>query len=161
MTRPRPATALRRQRGVAALEFALIAILMISMLCGLLVWWRYFQAQQVITRAAGDGTRMAHSLISTATSYPCGVAEAAANRLQIQNRVTQVARLALQQAAMPTDTLVVGAFAWSCPPAGGSAPGSVSFTLSYRLSALVGNNFFIGEHLQLSKQGIVHFRPVS
>ena len=53
----------RLQSGVAAIEFALIAALMALMLLGIFVYWRALQAQQSVTRAAGDGARIVQSLI--------------------------------------------------------------------------------------------------
>ena len=50
-----------RQIGVAAIEFALIVTLLCLMLVGCLIYWRVLQAQQSVTRSAGDGARLARS----------------------------------------------------------------------------------------------------
>ena len=51
---------LRAQRGLAAIEFALISVLvMLPMLLGIFVFWEVLQTQQVVTRATGDGARQA------------------------------------------------------------------------------------------------------
>ncbi len=50
------------QRGVAALEFALIATIALVLLMGLFVYWRALQAQQSLARATGDGARMVQHL---------------------------------------------------------------------------------------------------
>ncbi|MBL8354008.1 MULTISPECIES: TadE family protein [Delftia] len=149
---------IRTQSGIAALEFALIAALMISMLMGLLVWWRYFQAHQAVTRAAGDGARIAHSLISTGANYPCTIPNANANRTVIQDRVSQVARLGLQRSSLPDEPLVMGSFEWTCPSSANSPPGSFSFKISYQLPPLLSNTFFINEPQRISEQSVVHFR---
>lgn len=52
----------RPQRGVAAMEFALIATIMLVMLMGLFVYWRALQAQQSLARATGDGARLVQHL---------------------------------------------------------------------------------------------------
>lgn len=52
----------RRQRGVAAVEFALIAGVMVMLLMGMFVYWRVLQAQQSLARATGDGARMVQHL---------------------------------------------------------------------------------------------------
>ena len=49
------------QIGVAAIEFALIVTLLCLMLVGCLIYWRVLQAQQSVTRSAGDGARLARS----------------------------------------------------------------------------------------------------
>jgi len=54
--------AARRQRGVAAVEFALIAGVMVMLLMGMFVYWRVLQAQQSLARATGDGARMVQHL---------------------------------------------------------------------------------------------------
>lgn len=59
----RPPTKPSGQAGVAAIEFALIAILMVLMLLGIMIYWRVLQAQQSVTRSAGDGARIVQSLI--------------------------------------------------------------------------------------------------
>lgn len=55
-------SAARRQRGVAAVEFALIAGVMVMLLMGMFVYWRVLQAQQSLARATGDGARMVQHL---------------------------------------------------------------------------------------------------
>lgn len=67
---PRPLRSPLHQAGVAAIEFALIAMLMLLMLLGSLVYWRVLQAQQSVSRATGDGARMVQNLIyGSLTAY--------------------------------------------------------------------------------------------
>lgn len=48
----------RLQRGIAALEFALLAIfVMLPLFLGICVFWEVLQTQQVLTRATGDAAR--------------------------------------------------------------------------------------------------------
>lgn len=48
----------RRQSGIAALEFALLMLLVIlPIFLGMFVFWEVLQTQQVVTRATGDGAR--------------------------------------------------------------------------------------------------------
>lgn len=54
---------LRPQSGVAAVEFALVLLLMLLLFSGLVIYWQVFQAQQSIARATGDGARMLQELI--------------------------------------------------------------------------------------------------
>ncbi len=53
------------QRGIAALEFALLALfVMVPVLLGTFVFWEVLQTQQVVTRAAGDGARQVSRLLN-------------------------------------------------------------------------------------------------
>lgn len=55
----------RRQRGIAAVEFALLALLvMLPIFLGVFVFWEVLQTQQVVTRATGDGARQVSRLLS-------------------------------------------------------------------------------------------------
>lgn len=60
-----PATTRRVQRGIAALEFALLALLvMLPIFLGVFVFWEVLQTQQVVTRATGDGARQVSRLLN-------------------------------------------------------------------------------------------------
>lgn len=48
---------LNRQRGIAAFEFALVAMLFVLMLFGLSIFGQSFNTKQVLSRAATDGAR--------------------------------------------------------------------------------------------------------
>lgn len=50
-------TRLNRQRGIAAIEFALVAMLFVVMLFGLSIFGQSFNTKQVLSRAATDGAR--------------------------------------------------------------------------------------------------------
>lgn len=55
----------RVQRGIAALEFALLALfVMVPVLLGVFVFWEVLQTQQVVTRATGDGARQVSRLLN-------------------------------------------------------------------------------------------------
>lgn len=59
-TRRRPGTVARsHQRGVAAIEFALVFMLLFLAMYGLVTFGAIFYAQQAISRAAEDGARAA------------------------------------------------------------------------------------------------------
>ena len=51
------------QRGVAAVEFALLLALMLLMLSGVWALWGVMQAQQSVVRATGDGARALQQLV--------------------------------------------------------------------------------------------------
>ncbi|MCD2512157.1 hypothetical protein [Comamonas endophytica] len=52
------------QRGIAALELALLALfVMLPMLLGLAAFWEVLQTQQVLVRATGDGARQVSRLL--------------------------------------------------------------------------------------------------
>lgn len=53
------------QRGIAALEFALLALfVMLPMLLGMAAFWDVLQTQQVLTRATGDGARQISRMLN-------------------------------------------------------------------------------------------------
>lgn len=57
----------RRQRGIAAVEFTLVALfVMVPLFLGIFVFWEVLQTQQVITRATGDGARQVSRMLNTA-----------------------------------------------------------------------------------------------
>lgn len=56
-TRRRQPTRVTRQRGIAAFEFALVAMLFVLMLFGLSIFGQSFNTKQVLSRAATDGAR--------------------------------------------------------------------------------------------------------
>lgn len=59
---PRPK---HMQRGIAALEFALLALfVMMPIFLGVFVFWEVLQTQQVVTRATGDGARQVSRLLN-------------------------------------------------------------------------------------------------
>ena len=48
----------RTQRGLAALEFSLVALfIMVPVFMGLFHYWEILQTQQIVSRATGDATR--------------------------------------------------------------------------------------------------------
>ena len=149
-----------RQRGVAAIEFALIAVFMIVMLLGLTVYWRAFQAQQSLTRAAGDGARAILGVLAAGVSDPCHPTKATANRATIQLRVAQSVRSSLERSDVPgtvADQLTVSPIQWqaACPSTG---TGSASFELRYQLVPLFGTpGQWITEPSQLYEKSVVHF----
>lgn len=63
--RPVQSTPRGPQRGIAALEFALLALfVMLPMLLGLAAFWEVLQTQQVLARATGDGARQVSRLLN-------------------------------------------------------------------------------------------------
>lgn len=151
--RPRP----HAQQGVAAIEFALIATVMVVMLMGLFVFWRAFQAQQSLTRATGDGARMAHSLIAAGKYYPCGVNEALANQQYILAAIQSLVQASLELSDMPgqvSSNLHIEAPSWSC------STGQFSFQVRYTLPPLMGESTLVLEPAQLTEKSVVHFAPL-
>ena len=151
----------RRQQGVAAIEFALIAVVMVTLLLGLLVFWRAFQVQQSLNRAAGDGARSALTLITLSTP-PCTGSSTAANRTTIQTMVRKVIEQHLEQSKLAASNFSMSGSAWTCPapttpPTRGE--GSFSFDVQYTLPPLVGGNSWITEpaKLRISDRIVVHF----
>lgn len=148
----------RFQHGVAAVEFALIAVFMISLLLGLFVFWRYFQAHQSLTRAAGDGARAAHSLIASGIN-PCDPSQDLKNKALIKNRIQKTIGSSLKQSSMPGNVesnFTLSILEWGdCPPDGDS---SIRFTVTYTMDSLLGesNSWFI-ELRKLEETSSLHF----
>ena len=144
-----------RQQGVAAIEFALLAILMTTLLLGLLVWWQYFQASQILTRAAGDGARAAHTLVTTGTA-PCLVANAAANKTSIETRVETIIRSQLMHSGLSASKFSISNKLWQCSSTGTE---SFSFDVSYQLPSFLNSNSFLQEptSLNITDSIVVHF----
>lgn len=86
------------QAGVAAVEFVLIAALMALMLLGMFVYWRVLQAQQSVTRAAGDGARLVQSLIYGA-SKDYDVSDPA--NAKIEAAAKDIVKASLQGSSIP------------------------------------------------------------
>lgn len=60
---PAPA---RLQRGIAALELALLVLfVMLPVFLGLAIYWQVLQTQQVLTRATGDGARQVSRMLNS------------------------------------------------------------------------------------------------
>ncbi len=144
-----------RQQGVASIEFAFIAICMIVMLLGLLVWWHYFQASQILTKAAGDGARAAHTLVITGTA-PCLVTNASANKTSIEARVEDIIRKQLNHSGLSDSSFSISNKSWTCSSTGTE---KFSFDVSYQLPSLLGSNNFLTEPTSLNIQDkiVVHF----
>lgn len=118
----------KKQSGVAAIEFALIATLMILMLLGMFVYWRALQAQQSVARATGDGARLVQNLIYGALpGYEITAPDT------IKAAATEVVKQSLQNSGIPgnpeqdtTVTLTVGT-------------NEARLNVTYRLPPLFGN----------------------
>lgn len=150
----------RKQRGMATIEFALIAMIMVVMLLGILVYWRAFQAQQSLTRAAGDGARAILGMVTSGINSPCNSTNKATNRDLIQDHVQQTVTQSLKLSLMPgtvADDLIVSDIDWTQACLSGGAASTVSFQLSYKLPSLLGTSSLIGEPKQLSEKSVVHF----
>ena len=143
------------QRGVAAIEFALIASLMIVMLLGMFIWWNYFQTSQILNRAAGDGARLAHSLVLSKTD-PCMAGSAAEHQTLIQNQVTTVMRAQLKHAGLAESRLTLSDFQWICSAQGAE---SFRFNVQYQMPALLSNNAWVAEpsSIHIQDKIVVHF----
>jgi hypothetical protein len=139
-----------RQRGVAAIEFAFIAMLMVVMLLGILVYWRAFQAQQSLTRAAGDGARTILGVVSAGMRDPCK----AESQPWILARVQQTVTESLAKSGIPGITSQPPSIAWQSEC---TANGVATFELQYQLPPLLGGSGLLAEPSQLAEKSVVHF----
>jgi hypothetical protein len=144
---------------VAAIEFALIALVMIVLLLGLFVFWRAFQVQQTLNRAAGDGARNVLTLISRGLYMPCS--SNAAIQAQARTKLTEAARTVirnnLENSGLSKDRFTMRNPRWlNCA----SSTASFSFDAHYQLPPLLGeNDVWVAEPttLQINERIVVHF----
>lgn len=59
-----------RQRGVAAIEFALVTLLFVTLFYGVVTFGAALYTQQAVSRAASDGARASASFVSVTTDDP-------------------------------------------------------------------------------------------
>ena len=146
------------QRGVAALEFALVAMVMVALLLCLFVFWHALQTRQSLHRAAGDGARHALTLLSTGAT-PCAPVNAALHRASVEAMVETVIKRHLEQSGLPASSFMLLNAQWSCPAAGAS---SFSFDAEYQRPALLGGSWMAEPgNLQIREKIIVHFHPTT
>ena len=152
----------RHQRGVAAIEFALIAIIMIVLLLGMLVFWRTFQTQQSLNRAAGDGARRALTQITNGVD-PCKSSTGGQNQTLIQSNVLTIIQQQIKQAGLDDANVSVLNPMWDCPRSMASN-GSFSFDVKYALPPLLqtSQNWVTEpDNLQIKERIVVHFPPAT
>lgn len=149
-----------QQRGVAAVEFALIASLMIALLLGLFVFWRAFQVQQSLNRAAGDGARGVLSLITNGSVQPCAAGpNAQLHRTSAENTARMFIEQNLAQSGLIAEKFTLSSPEWKCIDSP-SSESSFSFDVTYDLPPLLGNSTaWINEpsDLRISDRIVVHF----
>ena len=109
------------QRGVAAIEFALVLLLMLLLFSGLVVYWQVLQAQQSVARATGDGARMLQELMQG--SDPAVNALQTQGRALIEQRVGATVRGSLAGAGLPDAHQTLVQVAWG--------QGEASLNVSY------------------------------
>ena len=93
---------LRSERGVAALEFAIVSQLLLLLLYGMLMYGFVFALDHNITQAAAEGARAAISQTSNQTTY---AVNAAKNHLNF-GQAKQYANVTASIAACPSDATV-------------------------------------------------------
>ncbi|WP_159912940.1 TadE/TadG family type IV pilus assembly protein [Pantoea sp. 18069] len=128
----------RLQRGIAALEFALLALfVMLPIFLGIFVFWEVLQTQQVVTRATGDGARQVSRMLHAPKSD--GTAHSQTEALEAaQTSIRAALRSHLGNAANPTVTL--------------DGTGALTLNVTYARPALLGSagglNFIEPETIQ-------------
>lgn len=97
-----------RQRGVAAVEFALVAFLFFALLWGILTYGFIFATQQTLTLAAENGARAALHY-QVAPDQPTAIAlRVAAARQAAENSLAWLQAINLAPAYVPSQNVQVG-----------------------------------------------------
>jgi len=109
----------KAERGAAAVEFALLLPLLMTILLGTIDWGYYFFVQQVVTNAAREGARVG----SVTVAGTPGADPAATAKAQAQSYLTN---------AGLTGAANVGVVV---------APASIQVTVSYPTGSLTGFNW--------------------
>lgn len=149
----RPAHALpsrNHQRGIAAIEFALIAILMLTLLMGLFVFWRAFQVQQSLYRAAGDGARHVLTQMSRGSGSCASLA-------LVKTKVQEIIEIHLNENGLSGSEFTMSDLT---PCACSASECSTGFDVQYRLSPLLGSGMgWLAEptSLSINDRIVVHF----
>ncbi|MBB1648259.1 pilus assembly protein TadE [Delftia sp. UME58] len=146
-----------KERGVAAVEFALIASIMVLLLMGMLVYWRVLQAQQSVARATGDGARMVQHLAhgGLAGFNPARPTEQA----NILQATTAVVNQSLASSGLPTSTAPAQVrITWTNTQA--------TLQVVYLLPPLLGNgmqlgSLYLAEPTRLQASSLVQLAPSS
>lgn len=140
----------KHQRGVAAIEFAFIAALIILMLLGIFIYWRALQAQQSVTRAAGDGARTVQSLIYGAVpGYEMAYLD---DLVGLEKEASKVVRASLKGSGIPgsPEKTNVSLSITERPP----LTKAIQLSVSYELPAALGNSDEPPKHKSLGNWGL-------
>lgn len=136
-----------RQIGVAAIEFALIVTLLCLMLVGCLIYWRVLQAQQSVTRSAGDGARLVQSLIyGTLPGYDI---TKQAEAESIKAAASEVVKKSLQGSGLPGNPQQDSNVTFT------SSANQMRLHVTYRLPPLFGNADGQAQPVQLGSWALV------
>jgi Flp pilus assembly protein TadG len=146
-----------RQRGVAAVEFALIAGIMVMLLMGMFVYWRVLQAQQSVARATGDGARIVQHLAygGMAGYNPAKPAE----RANILQATTDVVNQSLAASGIPPGSARTQVqISWGTSQA--------TLSVVYMLPPVLGQglqvgNQTLGEPTRLESRSLIRLTPAS
>ncbi len=142
--RPQPR---RLQRGIAALEFALLALfVMLPLFLGIFVFWEVLQTQQVLTRATGDAARqVSRALHSTRIPKPDG---SYPSDTELRNTTATLVRESINAALRSH----LGSDAGNRLTVELSGDGPMTLNVSYQRPALLGSagglNFIEPETIQ-------------
>ncbi|GAA1141208.1 TadE/TadG family type IV pilus assembly protein [Nesterenkonia lutea] len=113
-----------RDRGASAVEFAIVAPVLVLMLLGILAFGHAFHVQSVLSNAARDGVRVMALQDTSGGVDPQAVAKETA----ISSASPSASISAAQISIIPS----------TCEAAGTSGPGTATVTISYPMQLLGG-----------------------
>ena len=154
----RPTSSAHKQGGIAALEFAFVALfIMVPLFLGIFLLWEVLQTQQVVTRATGDGARQVFRLMQSARERkPDGTVPTDADMRnsaaqQVQKSITSTLK---QYLSAPED--INQRVSVTLTPTGS---GQLTLDVSYARPAILGNgggwNFI--EPSSLKARSVIHW----
>jgi len=141
-----------KQTGVAAVEFALVASIMLLLFMGIFVYWHALQAQQSVTRAAGDSARHVHGLFFASRFQ----------NIDLRNEAQTVVEQSLRQSGLPLDHLTPQELASLVTLK--QNPQDITLIVTYPIQLFPGNSSnslmdLLGAPKQLQSQSMIQLVP--
>lgn len=135
------------------MEFAVIASIMLLLFMGISVYWHALQAQQSVTRAAGDGARHIHGLLFSSR----------VQNIDLGNEAQTVVEQSLKQSGLAIDQLTSEELVNLVTVQQPESSQEIILTVTYPIQLLAGNSSsfmnLLGAPKQLQSQSVIQLVP--